>query len=69
MISTFRCRLCRRGLMAKDRVERALQGCRVCGCREWVPVWTLTLRDRWRLPWDTGYPPWTRHEPDPEVMW
>jgi hypothetical protein len=55
--------------MAKDRVARALQGCRVCGAREWVPVWQLTLRDRWRLPRDTGYPPWARHEPDPEVTW
>lgn len=55
--------------MAVDRPERAAAGCRVCGERQWVPVRRLTLRDRLRLWRDTGYPPWTPHVPDPDVMW
>jgi hypothetical protein len=62
----YRCRACRRGLMTPDRMARALWGCSQCGSRLWVPAWHLTLRDRWRLPWDTGLPPWTTAEPDPE---
>lgn len=62
----YRCRMCRRGLMATERMEWALAGCRQCGSHQWVPVRWLTWTDRWRLPWDTGLPPWSKAETDPE---
>jgi hypothetical protein len=52
--------------MAADQLARMLDGCSQCGSRQWVPVRRLTWRDRWRLWRDTGYPPWTVADIDPE---